>query len=109
VSAVSIRDAFVARFGEDEAIRIEGAAEGHANGINNERVGSDPFKWALLICIGYECMSKDSYREHHGIEAPWADLKAWIIEHADLASHDGDCDYLCMWAGGYDEFVGRGQ
>ncbi len=103
----SVRDAFVAKFGEADASAIEAAADGHSNGINSENKGSDPFKWALLICIGYECMSKDGYREHRGITTPWADLKPWIIEHGELATHDGDSDYLSLLAGTYNEFVGR--
>lgn len=102
----SIRAAFAERFGEDQAEAIEAAAISHGNGINDTNVGSDPFKWALLIAIGYQCMELDDYRAHHGITAPWADLKPWIIEHADLASHDGDCDYLAAFVGTYNEFVG---
>lgn len=102
---MSIRELFAKEFGEREADRIEASAEGHANGTNSENRGDDPFKWALLICIGFECMSKDKYREHHGIKTPWNELRQWIIDHADLASHNGDCDYLCALSGGYDEFV----
>lgn len=103
----TIRTAFAERFGEDQTSALEAAANEHSNGVNSEHKGTDPFKWALLIAIGYQCMEVEGYREHHGITAPWDDLKAWIIEHADLASHDGDCDYLAMFCGAYDEFVGR--
>lgn len=103
----SIRAAFADRFGKDQATAIYAAAVGHGNGINDKNKGDDPFKWALLVCIGYECMSKDRYREHHGITAPWPELEAWIIEHGDLASHTGDCDYLALFSGAYDKFVGQ--
>lgn len=104
---VSIRVAFAKKFGESQAAAIEHAAQGHENGVNSARKGSDPFKWALLICIGYECISKDGYRKHHGITAPWAEIKAWIKKHGSLASHDGDCDYISLMCGAYNEFVGK--
>lgn len=104
-AATGIRGKFVERFGEDQAVAIERAANEHANGINDENRGSDPFKWALLICLGYECISKDSYREHHGVTAPWDELKAWTKSDADLAAHDGDADWLSLLAGVYNEYM----
>ena len=101
---MSIRESFVDRFGADQADAVVAAADEHANGIHDDR-GSDPFKWAIAICIGYECVSKDSYRDHHGITAPWEAIRQWIKDHADLGSHDGDVDYLSMLAGRYDEFM----
>lgn len=50
----------------------------HKNGVH-DNPGSDFFKWALCICIGYECMEKEDYRNHHGTVTPWEDLKKWII------------------------------
>jgi hypothetical protein len=100
----SIRHAFAERFGDDQAEAIYAAAREHRNGVHDNE-GSDPFKWALLICIGFECMSSDAYRGGHGITAPWDEIKQWIKDHADLASHDGDCDYITMFTGGYDEYM----
>ena len=57
---VSKRESFVARFGEDQACAIEKAAEGHKNGIL-VNPGNDPFRWAIAICIGYQCMEKEEY------------------------------------------------
>ena len=54
-----IRDSFVAAFGEEQAVAIERAAEEHKNGVHDNR-GSDSFKWAIAICIGYECMEVDA-------------------------------------------------
>lgn len=105
----SIREQFAAKFGEDQAAAIEAAANEHGNGINNTNLGSDPFKWALLICIGYECASKDSYRDHHGITAPWNTVSRWIKDHAELGTHNGDVDYLSMFAGAYNEFMPENQ
>lgn len=102
---MSIREAFVAKFGEDQAAAIEAAANEHANGVNDQNKGTDPFKWALLIAIGYQCAEKASYREYHGIAAPWDEVKQWMKDHADLASHDGDCDYLSLLAGSYNEYM----
>jgi hypothetical protein len=104
---VSVKAKFAERFGEAAADAVVTAAEYHDNGINSQRgKGSDPFKWALLIAISYECCEKDSYREwHHTDFAPWAEIRQWIIDNADLATHDGDFDYLAMFAGAYDEFM----
>lgn len=102
---MSIRDKFVAVFGEDEAQRIEASACEHANGINDANRGSDPFKWAILICIGYECFTKDSYRTYHKFHHPADTLKVWIIEHADLGTHDGDSDNLSLFGGGYSPYI----
>lgn len=99
---MSIRDAFVARFGEDAACAIEDAAVEHRNGVNDCNLGSDPFKWALLICIGYDCISREEYRAYHGITVGWLELCEWITAEADLGSHDGDCDYLALLSGAYD-------
>jgi hypothetical protein len=103
----SIRIDFEKAFGVDQAKAIYDAALSHEKGVNNIEKGSDPFKWALLIAIGYQCMEVERYREHHGITAPWEELKAWIKEHADLSSHNGDCDYLALFAGKYNEYVGK--
>jgi hypothetical protein len=100
-----VRGSFVRAFGEDTASRIEAAASEHSNGVNSERKGDDPFKWALLICIGYQCMEKPDYRTSHGIEPPWPKLKAWIKKNGELRSHNGDCDYLALVCGTYNEFM----
>lgn len=102
---MSVREQFVEQFGEAEAAAVEAAAEEHAHGINDKNRGSDPFKWALLIAIGYQCMETDHYRESHGIFAPWESLRDWMIESADLGSHDGDSDMLALFAGAYNAYV----
>ena len=103
----TIRDQFVQSFSESEAAHIEAAATEHGNSINDTNKGSDPFKWALLICIGYQCMELDSYREYHNITTPWSVLKQWIKTNADLGSHDGDCDYISLIAGVYNEYTNQ--
>lgn len=100
-----IRASFVEHFGEDEASRIEGAANLHANGINSRNEGLDPFRWAICITIGYECWTRPRFREWHGFTASIADLKRWVKEHGHLANHDGDSDFLAGAAGCYEEYL----
>ena len=98
------RTLFAAQFGDEQAEAIQSAAEGHKNGVH-DRYGSDKFKWALTICIGHECFTNDSYRAEHGITAPVDEVKQWIKDEADLASHDGDFDFLAAMAGAYEEYL----
>ena len=100
----SIRPLFVNLFGEDQAFAIEKAAEEHDNEVHTKR-GSDPFKWALLICIGYQCIEVERFRKGHGIKASYMELKEWIREVADLGSHNGDCDYLALASGKYNQYI----
>ena len=102
--ALSIRPAFVTVFGEGDATAIEAAAESHKNGIH-DNPGSDYFRWAIAICIGYQCWDNESYREHHGIAADPAALRDWIYWHGDLINHDGDVDYLGVMVGVYEGYV----
>jgi hypothetical protein len=98
------RDSFVERFGEDQAAHIEAAAREHKNG-QHDKPGSDPFRWAIVICIGYQCFEVESHREYHQITAPYDEIKQWAREHGNLAEHDGDCDFLGLFAGAYNEYM----
>lgn len=100
-----IRDEFVKMFGEKEALALESAAEEHKNGVH-DNPGSDPFKWVLLICIGYQCFEVEGYREYHGIVASFESIKQWVKDNAELDSHDGDSDFISLVAGVYNEYVG---
>ncbi len=103
---MTIRDRFTEKFSDDLATKIEDAANDHGNGVNNKNKGADPFKWALLICIGYQCFEVERFRKHHGItEASYEDIKRWIINNAELDTHDGDFDYISLLAGVYDKFM----
>lgn len=109
---MSVRDSFVARFGEDQAARFEDAANGHVGDllaiqIGDER-GSDPFKWVLLQVISFQCAEVESYRRHHSITAPWEEVKAWIKSEAKLGQHDGAYDAVGLMSGCYSEFLGGG-
>ena len=101
---MTVRDSFVRAFGDEQATAVEEAAARHDNAVHPTR-GSDPFKWAVAIAIGYQCMEKDAYRSYHGITAPWPALQQWIRESCDLKSHDGDIDYLGLFAGVYNEYM----
>ena len=101
---MSIRKKFVKDFGKGQAKTLENAAETHNTHVHN-RKGSDPFKWVLLICIGYECFEKDAFRKYHKITIPFEKLKSWIKNNGQLGTHDGDCDYLSLIAGEYNEYI----
>ena len=97
---VSVRQSFVATFSEKQAQMIEAAAETHKNGVHDKK-GSDLFKWAVLICIGFQCVERRPYRLHHHITISYKAFLKWCKEHGELKSHDGDCDYLGLLAGVY--------
>ena len=100
------REAFVNLFGEDEAKALEGAAEHHKNGVH-DRTGTDPFRWAICICIGYECFTKESYADYHGIKHGKA-IKNWLLQSEQrewMAAHDGDVDFLACFSGAYDPYM----
>jgi hypothetical protein len=102
MTGVSVRASFVERFGEANACALEAAAIEHKNGVHDEP-GSDPFKWALCIAIGYECMGR--FANYHGITCSEAEVQEWGRAHADLRTHDGDVDYIAVMAGSYDGWV----
>jgi hypothetical protein len=104
--ASAARARFVQRFGAAAAAAIEKAAEGHRETRSGK--GSDPFRWAVVIALGFQCMEVGAYRENHGIEPPWPELKAWLFEpeqRAWLSAHDGDLDALALLTGRYNEFM----
>ncbi len=102
----SVRDSFVETFGEETADKLYAAAVYHGNGINDHNKGSDSFKWALAITIGYECFTRPEFAAWHKInpEAGPA-IKQWIKDEGHLESHDGDFDYLSLLDGHYTEYM----
>ena len=100
---MSVRDKFVELFGEDDCKAIEKAASEHHGWGQERNRGSDPFKWALCVCIGWECIGR--FSEYHGIKADPAALKEAIKKHGELASHDGGLDMLSAIAGVYNEYI----
>lgn len=100
----SVRESFVRWFGEDQARAIERAAHGHKNGIHDE-AGSDLFRWAALICIGSQCVEVERYRLYHKITIPFSEFKRWLFEEGRVSEHDGQVDYISLFAGVYNEFI----
>ena len=102
-----LRARFAARFGTDLAEKIERAAEHHTKVLPAPlSQGSDPFRFALVWAIGFECLTRPAFRREHGITAPWADLSAWIRDEADLASYDGTMDLAGRGFGLFDAILG---
>ncbi len=101
-----IKERFIKQFGDEEAGRIIDAALAHGNGVNDTDYGSSKFRWANIICLGFECMEK--YKDYHEIKAPWKELKQWIKDYADLAHHEGDIDCIAAYLGVYNEFINQG-
>ena len=97
---MSIRESFVAKFGENEARLIELAAGQHKRPT---KLGSDPFRTAIVICISYECISR--FGEYHMFAAPKEEVEKWIQEEAHLEEHNGDIDFLILFTGGYNKYV----
>jgi hypothetical protein len=94
---MTVRDSFEARFGADQADAIVAAAEGHHPGDNR---GSDPFKWAALIALGFQCVER--YADSHGITVTNEEFREWCVADGDLGTHDGDFDYLAAFVGTYE-------
>lgn len=110
-----IRGAFVARFGEDQAAKIEEAAQAHyaesettlavelpglrsPHGVDN--FGSSPFRYWFLLAIGHECVTR--FAGEHGITVPESDLREWALGDGQLGDHDGDIpDFIAILAGRY--------
>ena len=106
---MSVREHFVATFGESAAAAIEKAGFGHRDkrddSLKDRGLGSDPFKCALVFVIGYGCVSR--FAEDHGISIEPAAFKSWVREHGELASHDGDMDYISVFTGAYNDYVNQ--
>lgn len=98
------RESFEQTFGPEQTRQIEFAAESHMNGAHSNK-GSDPFKWALCIVIGYKCVEKSDYAAGHAITIQPDDFKQFCREHAELSTHDGDVDYLALFTGAYEGFL----
>lgn len=98
---MSIRDAFIGKFGIGQTKAIEKAANEHGDGDR----GTDPFKWTLIFAIGYECVTKEGYRKYHGITVDVLDFENWVRENGDLDSHDGNVDAMSALCGAYDKYL----
>ena len=96
---------FIEDWGKEIYDKVLESAEEHRNGINDREIGHK-FKWALLICIGSQCMEKPKFRKYHGFpRLNWSKMKKWIKDNAELRKYKGDCDYLALASGAYDYYV----
>lgn len=107
---MSLRDQFVAEFGEPAAVALEKACDGHmaeAGSLHaNDDRGSEPFRYVLLACIGYQCLVIERFRQHHDIRPSKESLQSWIVENAKLEEHVGDLpDYLAMVVGAFNPWL----
>lgn len=109
---MSVRESFVAHFGEAEATRVEEASLMHLEltplvgeilepfGLDQDRRemnwGTDPFKWHLRNAITHDCLTK--WRDSHHIHASVEELQAWCKLHGDLDNFDGDDPDPVIWA-----------
>lgn len=100
----TIREKFVEKWGNEQADRIVAAALEHNNEVHNNP-GDDVFQWALVITIGFDCWSMDTYRDYHKITVPEDELRQWIKDEADLANYTGDPDYIGLLTGKYEEYM----
>lgn len=101
---MSIREDFVKEFGEQTASAIETAAEKHENGLHPNK-GNDPFKWALMLAISYQCFEVTSYKKEHKIKPSYARISKWIKDYGNLKDYDGDVDFLALVSGAYNKYV----
>jgi len=106
ITTSPLMENFAAHFGMEQAEAVLAAGFMHNNDVHNDP-GSDIFRWAVLLCIGYECFTR--FRDDHGITVPEEDLRKWVLEEAELLIHDGDCDYLGLIAGAYDTWLPPGM
>jgi hypothetical protein len=68
-----LRARFVARFGPELAETVDRATEHHIKVLPAPlSQGSDPFRFALVWAIGFECLTRPAYRQEHSIAATWA-------------------------------------
>jgi len=99
-------DSYCGAFGKEQAERMFEAGEYHRHELAEAGLhGSDPFRDAVAIAIGFDCFTSDRFREYHKITVPVADIRKWIREHGDLYHHDGPKDYISVMLGVYNEYI----
>lgn len=110
---MSVRETFVALFGEADAQRISEATLMHVSPtqhpltdlltkfgavfvgrLDTERIddnwGSDPFKYEVMTVISSDCVANPELREFHGFELDPEEFYQWVVQHAGLDTFDGD-------------------
>jgi len=99
---------FALAFGQDQVDLLMAAATEHKNGVHDDPKGN-PFRWSVLICIGFECFSRPKFREYHGFTMEHDAAKQWFVDRSALHDYHGDVDYLSLMAGSYGEWMGQKQ
>jgi len=102
---MTLQERFATEFGEEQAIAIINAAEEHSSETIAKGQGSDPFKWALVICIDFDCWVKRRFRHYHKIKPSAFRIENWIIHHANLEDYDGDVPPISLVLGKYNKFM----
>ena len=104
-----LRSRFAARFSEQDASALEVAGLAHYTEMSRaeRNTGSDEFGTWIAICIGYQCFESENGRAHHGFtdDAPYDEVKQWIIDNNVIRDHDGDFDALALFCGKYQKFM----
>ena len=101
-----VRASFVAQFDKVEAKLIERAAQEHKDGIGvAAHKGESPFRWALTVVIGFDCVNNETYRQYHGITLDPEEFASWCRHHAQLRSFTDGGDMLGMLGGHYQRYL----
>ena len=99
-----MREKYIKKFGEKQAQRIEEAATTHylsGATVSGKNKGSNPFKWAILTIIDFQCVEK--YAKEHGITVSNNKFMKFCVKHRkELGEHDGDIGWIGVVAGVFD-------
>lgn len=102
---INARASFIEHFGEEQAAAIEAAAASHEGETITKLIGTDRFVCCLLRCIDFECVSREEFREHHGITAPLEALQRWSRKEQILSHFKGDIPVFSLFAGAFNPWI----
>lgn len=102
---MSLRQKFIKRFGARESEKLYLAAsshEKHYKKLTGKDRGNDPFIWALLTVIDYNCISIPINAKCHKLNIAWKEFKQFCVEYKmeigeyleDYASAFGNFDWI---------------
>ena len=101
-----VRASFVVQFDKIEAKLIERAAQEHKSGMGvTAHKGDSPFRWALSVVIGFDCVDVEAFRQHHGITLDPEEFASWCRQHAQLRSFTDGGDILGMLGSHYQRYL----
>ncbi len=95
---------FAEKFDKTNALKIVYAAEEHEPLTYASCRGNDPFKWALLMCIAFQCIEVPEYADYHGFTFDLVEVRKWIKENVDFSDYDGDLGPLSLAAGVFAQY-----